>query len=128
MTGTVPAVSICIPAYNAARFLPLAIDSALAQELEDFELVVVDNASKDNTREVCEAYTDPRFRYEYEGTPGQAVAWNRCVAAASGKYVILLHADDELEPGFLTRAGSDVFQVYARDEAPAHVLAGLAVH
>jgi glycosyltransferase involved in cell wall biosynthesis len=99
-----PTVSICIPAYNAARFLPRAIDSALAQEFEDIEVVVVDNASTDGTREVCERYDDPRFRYEYEATPGQSPAWNRCVAEATGTYVILLHADDELAPQFLTRA------------------------
>jgi glycosyltransferase involved in cell wall biosynthesis len=100
----VPAVSICIPAHNAARYLPKAIDSALAQEFEDFELVVLDNASTDETREICEAYRDPRLRYEYEATPGQSIAWNRCLDLASGEYVILLHADDELRPQFLTRA------------------------
>ena len=104
MTDTGPAVSICVPSHNAARYLPLAIETALAQEFQDFEVVVVDNASIDNTRDVCEQYTDPRFRYEYEGTPGQSVAWNRCVEAATGRYVILLHADDELQPSFLSRA------------------------
>jgi glycosyltransferase involved in cell wall biosynthesis len=98
-----PAVSICIPAHNAARYLPQAIETALAQDFTDFELVVLDNASTDETREVCQGYDDPRFRYEYEGTPGQSVAWNRCLELASGDYVILLHADDELEPTFLTR-------------------------
>ena len=66
--------------------------------------MVLDNASTDDTREVCDGYEDPRLRYEYESTPGQSIAWNRCVELASGKYVILLHADDELEPRFLTRA------------------------
>ena len=98
-----PTVSICIPAHNAARYLPQAIDSALGQDFEDFELVVLDNASTDGTRELCERYRDPRFRYEYEGTPGQSIAWNRCIDLATGKYVILLHGDDELRPQFLTR-------------------------
>ena len=104
MSETAPTVSICIPAYNAAQFLPRAIETALGQEFGELEVVVVDNASTDNTREVCEGYRDPRFRYEYEGTPGQASAWNRCVEEATGKYVILLHADDELRPQFLARA------------------------
>jgi glycosyltransferase involved in cell wall biosynthesis len=99
-----PDVSICIPAHNAARYLPQAIESALGQEYEDFELVLLDNASSDETREVCEGYSDPRARYEYEAAPGQSIAWNRCWELASGKYVILLHADDELRPQFLTRA------------------------
>ena len=99
-----PSVSICIPAHNAARYLPRAIDTALAQEFDDFELIVLDNASTDDTRSVCESYTDTRFRYEYEATPGQSIAWNRCLELAGGDYVILLHADDELHPRFLTRA------------------------
>ena len=70
LTGALPEVSICIPAHNAARYLPQAIDSALGQEFEDFELVVLDNASTDKTREVCEGYRDPRFRYEYEAHAG----------------------------------------------------------
>jgi glycosyltransferase involved in cell wall biosynthesis len=104
VSDAAPAVSVCIPAFNAAQFLPRAIETALGQEFDDIEVVVVDNASKDTTREVCQHYSDPRFRYEYESTPGQASAWNRCVQEATGRYVILLHADDELEPRFLTRA------------------------
>jgi glycosyltransferase involved in cell wall biosynthesis len=99
-----PRVSICIPAHNAAAYLPQAIDSALAQDFTDFELIVLDNASTDDTRAVCERYDDPRFRYEFEAEPGQSIAWNRCVDLAGGHYVILLHADDEIDCGFLTRA------------------------
>jgi glycosyltransferase involved in cell wall biosynthesis len=99
-----PTVSICVPAHNAARYLSAAIDSALAQQYGDFELVVLDNASTDETRAVCERYKDPRFRYEFEPQAGQSIAWNRCLELAQGKYVILLHADDELRPEYLTRA------------------------
>jgi glycosyltransferase involved in cell wall biosynthesis len=100
----VPQVSVCIPAHNAAVYLPRAIDSALAQDYDDFELIVLDNASTDGTRAVCDGYDDPRFRYEFEAEPGQSIAWNRCLDLAGGKYVILLHADDELRPQFLSRA------------------------
>jgi glycosyltransferase involved in cell wall biosynthesis len=100
----VPEVSVCIPAHNAARYLRSAIDSALAQEYADFEVVVLDNASTDETRAICEGYDDPRFHYEFEPEPGQSIAWNRCVELATGRYVILLHGDDELERRFLSRA------------------------
>jgi glycosyltransferase involved in cell wall biosynthesis len=102
---TVPRVSICIPSYNAARFLPAAIDSVLAQDFADFELVVSDDASADDTAAVLGRYADPRLRVvRSEDRLGQAGNWNRCVELAGAEYVILLHADDELLPGYLERA------------------------
>jgi glycosyltransferase involved in cell wall biosynthesis len=98
-------VSICIPSYNAARFLPAAIDSVLAQDFADFELVVSDDASTDDTAAVLGRYADPRLRVvRSEDRLGQAGNWNRCVELAGGEYVTLLHADDELLPGYLERA------------------------
>jgi glycosyltransferase involved in cell wall biosynthesis len=103
--GTVPTVSVCIPARNSAAYLAAAIDSVLAQEFADYELVVCDNASTDETPEICAGYSDPHFRAaRFEESVGQAANWNRCLDLAKGGYVILLHADDELRPKFLTRA------------------------
>jgi hypothetical protein len=98
-------VSICVPSYNAARFLPAAIDSVLAQDFADFELVVSDDASADDTAAVLSRYADPRLRVvRSEDRLGQAGNWNRCVELARAEYVVLLHADDELLPGYLERA------------------------
>lgn len=103
--GPQPRVSVCIPSHNAAAFLPAAIDSVLAQDYEDFELVVSDDASSDGTPAVCARYADPRFRaVRSEERLGQAGNWNRCLELARGDYVIVLHADDELLPGYLQRA------------------------
>lgn len=100
-----PRVSVCIPAYNAASFLPAALDSVLAQTFAEFELVVSDDASVDDTPAVCARYRDPRFRaVRSEDRLGQAGNWNRCVELARGEFVIVLHADDELEPAYLERA------------------------
>lgn len=105
MTQAAPKVSVVIPAYNAARYLAAAIDSALTQEFDDFEVVVSDDASDDDTAEVCASYSDPRFRLvRSQHRLGQAGNWNRSVELARGDYVILLHADDELLPGYLERA------------------------
>jgi glycosyltransferase involved in cell wall biosynthesis len=101
----VPAVSVCIPTYNSARFLGETIESVLAQEFTDFELVVVDNASTDGTPELCARYTDPRLRYiRFEELVGQAANWNRCLELALAPYVMLLHGDDLLAPTHLARA------------------------
>jgi glycosyltransferase involved in cell wall biosynthesis len=100
-----PKVSVCIPAYNAAPYLRAAIDSVLAQQFGDYEVVVSDDASGDDTPQICEGYSDPRFRtVRSEDRLGQSGNWNRCIELAQGAYVILLHADDELLPGYLEQA------------------------
>lgn len=105
MSRHVPKVSVCIPSYNAAPYLPAALDSVLAQDFGDFELVVSDDASTDGTPAVCGRYNDQRLRVvRSEERLGQSGNWNRCVELARGEYVILLHADDELRAGYLKRA------------------------
>lgn len=97
-----PKVSICIPTYNSARFLGEAIESALAQTFGDFELVISDNASTDNTPTLCRHYGDPRIKYHrFETLVGQGGNWNRCVSLATGEFVALLHADDIYLADFL---------------------------
>jgi glycosyltransferase involved in cell wall biosynthesis len=98
-----PKVSVCIPTYNSARYLPTAIESVLAQEFTDYELIICDNASTDETQELCRSYPDPRIRYvRFDELVGQGGNWNRCLRMASGEYVALLHADDQYLPQFLT--------------------------
>lgn len=102
-----PQISICIPTYNSAQYLGAAIESALAQEYDSFEVVVCDNASTDGTPELVARYHDPRLRsMRFEELVGQAPNWNRCLDLATGNYVVLLHADDLLQPKFLTRAAA----------------------
>jgi glycosyltransferase involved in cell wall biosynthesis len=93
---------VCIPTFNAARYLREAVDSVLDQGFPDYELIVYDDASTDHTPRVIERYPSSQVRYIRSDTNlGQAGAWNRCVALARGDYVALLHADDRYLPGFL---------------------------
>ena len=102
---SVPRVSICVPTYNSARYLGETLESALAQEFDDFELVVCDNASTDGTPELCSRYSDPRLRYvRFESLVGQAANWNRCLELAQGEFITLLHGDDLLAPQYLAKA------------------------
>jgi glycosyltransferase involved in cell wall biosynthesis len=97
-----PKVSICIPTYNTAKYLPFAINSVLEQSFTDFELVICDDGSTDNTPEICKSYTDLRMRYiRLPGKSGQAGNFNRCLKEARGEFVTILHADDYFLPGFL---------------------------
>lgn len=94
-----PPVSICIPAYNAERWLAEAIDSALAQTFGDFELLVSDNASTDGTAEIARGYDDPRIHLEQtRATVAAVVNHNRLIRLARGTFVKFLHADDLLLP------------------------------
>jgi glycosyltransferase involved in cell wall biosynthesis len=100
-----PRVSICIPCYNGGDYLAPAIESALRQDAVDLEVLVCDNASTDETPSICRGYSDQRFRYvRFENLVCPAANWNRCLDAATGEAVVLLHADDALAPHFLTRA------------------------
>ena len=105
-TGYSPTVSICIPAYNYARFLPDAIESVLAQTFRDFELVIVDNCSTDATAEVVKQYAarDHRIRYVCnEVNVGAQENLNRCIRNATGEFVKILCADDLLAPECIAR-------------------------
>ena len=99
-----PTVSVIIPTYNRADVLPRAIDSALDQTLSDVEILVVDDASADETESVVTAYDDSRVTYLcHETNQGGSAARNTGIAAASGDYVALLDSDDEWAPTKLQR-------------------------
>ena len=94
-----PLVSICVPAYNAERWLAEALESALQQTYSEFELVVADNASTDATAELARGLGDPRIRVETSPQTISAVAnHNRAVHLSRGAFVKFLHADDLLLP------------------------------
>jgi glycosyltransferase involved in cell wall biosynthesis len=96
----VPKVSVIIPAYQYGHFLGEAVDSVLAQTYKDYELIVVDDGSTDQTREVAAAYGD-RTRYIYQDNRGLSAARNTGVAASKGEYVGFLDADDVWLPNKL---------------------------
>jgi glycosyltransferase involved in cell wall biosynthesis len=98
LTGE-PLVSVCLPAYNAERWIASAVESVLAQTYERVELVVSDGASTDGTAEIVGSYGDPRIRLEValERLPA-VVNYNRSIQLSRGDCVKFLHADDVLEP------------------------------
>jgi len=95
-----PKVSVIMPTYNAAHFLPRAIESVCAQTLTDWELIVVDDGSTDGTVEVIRDYlTDPRIRFlQNPQNMGPSHARNRALDVATGQWIALLDADDWYEP------------------------------
>ncbi len=96
-------VSILVPTYNRAGYLRAAIRSALAQTHSDIEVIVLDDASPDETPAVVREFSpDPRFRcIRHPQNVGIAQNWRRGIEAASGDYFCLLHDDDTFEPEFV---------------------------
>lgn len=90
-----PLVSICIPTYNSGATLAETLASILAQSYSRLEILVVDNASTDNTLDVARRFDDPRIRiHENAENIGAEGNFNRCIQLASGKYTAIYHADD----------------------------------
>lgn len=86
-------VSVVIPSYNSARYVVAAVESVLAQTFRDFEILVIDDGSTDETKEVLKKYGDV-VRYLYKPNGGVSKARNYGIEKARGKYVAFLDADD----------------------------------
>ncbi len=99
-------VSVIVPVYNDGAYLAIALESLLHQSLGDFEVVVADDASSDGSVALAHAFgrRDPRFRVVVnDENLGMTRNWNRALAAAQGKYVVKLDADDAVRPETLQR-------------------------
>jgi glycosyltransferase involved in cell wall biosynthesis len=111
-----PTVSVVLPTYNRAHLLPKAVESVLAQSYSDFELIIVDDGSKDSTKSVVEAIKDPRVRYiQHDTNRGLAAGRNTGARAAVGKFIANQDSDDMWLPGKLGH------EVQALEQAPREV-------
>lgn len=96
-----PKVSVIIPTYNRANLLPRAIKSVLNQTYKDFELIIVDDGSTDNTKKVVEEFQkkDPRIKYIWQkNSGGEARPRNMGIRHSKGEYIAFLDSDDEWLP------------------------------
>lgn len=97
-----PFFSVIIPTFNRASLLQKAINSVLSQQFDDWELIVVDDGSTDNTAAVVRAIDDPRVRYVYQTNAERCAARNNGIAHALGRYICFLDSDDYYLPQRLT--------------------------
>lgn len=88
-----PAISVIIPTYNYARFIGFCLESIFAQTYKDFEIIVVDDGSTDDTAEVLKKYED-KIHYIYQPNKGPAVASNAGIKVAKGEYIAFIGSDD----------------------------------
>jgi glycosyltransferase involved in cell wall biosynthesis len=104
-------VSVIIPTFNCDRYITQAIDSVLNQTYPDYEIIVIDDGSTDNTRQVLQPYLE-QIRYIYQENQGVSVARNRGIESATGELVAFLDSDDLFLPDKLAH------QVAVFDEFP----------
>ncbi len=116
MTGAAPLLSVVVPFYGVEDYLAECLDSILAQTMTDFEVVLVDDGSRDGSIDVARAYAalDPRLRLVRQANAGLGPARNTGVRHARGRYLMFVDSDDLLAPrafdllvGTLERTGSD---------------------
>lgn len=99
-----PLISVIVPVYNGAAYVPQCLDSLLAQTVPALEIVLINDGSTDQTPGICNAYAcrDSRIRYISQENRGLAAARNVGVRAAKGEYISFADADDWVEPTYLS--------------------------
>lgn len=100
MEKITPALSIIVPVYNVEQYLPRCIDSILAQTFQNFELILVDDGSKDKSGEICDEYTkkDNRIIVIHQENKGVNTARNAGLDIATGSYITFVDSDDWIQP------------------------------
>lgn len=89
-------VSIIVPVYNAEKYLSRCVDSILSQTMKDFELLLIDDGSQDESGRICDEYSekDARVRVFHKPNGGVSSARNLGIDHAKGKYIIFIDSDD----------------------------------
>lgn len=113
MSAITPYFSVVIPTYNRAGFIAATLDSVLGQHFTDFEVLVVDDGSTDNTAAVVQAYTDPRIQYLPKQNAERGAARNYGFERARGVYVLFLDSDDRFQPAHLATLHTSIQQLKA---------------
>ena len=119
-----PEFSIIIPTYNRANRVCKAIESVLSQTYKNWELIIIDDGSTDNTKAVCQQFEDKRITYVYQENSERSAARNKGIALARGKYIGFLDSDDTYSPTFL----ENVQNVTKGLTSPSLLFTGLSVN
>jgi glycosyltransferase involved in cell wall biosynthesis len=112
-------ISVVITTYNYGAFIKEAVDSVLNQTLAIIEIIIIDDGSRDNTKDIVAEFNDPRIMYCYQKNQGQPKAKNRGICESSGELVAFLDADDVWLPSKLAKqvalfSNPEVGVVYSR--------------
>ena len=112
--------SIVLTTYMLEKYIHSSVQSVLDQTFKDFELIIIDDGSTDNTKSVCENFRDPRIQYHYQTNSGlPAIARNIGIKRSRGKYIAFLDGDDIWYPEKLSRC-FDIFKNYPEVDLVCH--------
>jgi glycosyltransferase involved in cell wall biosynthesis len=110
-----PAVSFIVPCYKLAHLLPECVNSILGQTFQDFEILIMDDNSPDNTAEVAASFSDPRVKHvRNDPNLGHLRNYNRGIELSRGKYIWLISADDYLRKPYVLQRYVEVFELNPR--------------
>lgn len=107
LSTTQPLISVVVPAYNQAHYLAEALQSVLEQRYTNFEIIVVDDGSTDDTAQVAASFSDPRVRYVFQENAGLSAARNCGLHMAKGEWISFLDSDDRFLPTKLERLAAE---------------------
>lgn len=110
-----PLVTVVVPVYNVGKYLEASVESLLAQDYPNLEILLVDDGSTDGSGAVCDKFAagDPRVRVLHQKNQGQAAARNHGVAQARGEYTAFIDSDDYVAPNYI----SYMEEIMAREDA-----------
>ncbi len=103
-----PAVSVIVPVFNGEKYISECINSILSQSFRDFELIIIDDGSTDDTENICKCFLDGRIRYFRHKNTGVSFARKKGLSLALGKYISFVDGDDTLEKDFLKTMVSEI--------------------
>jgi glycosyltransferase involved in cell wall biosynthesis len=117
-----PLVSIIMPCYNGGKYLSETLESVYKQTYENWECIIMDDGSTDNSKQVISEYQkkDKRYKYFYQSNKGTSAARNNAIHESKGKYILPLDSDDKISPQYIEQAAdvleksNDVKLVYAK--------------
>ena len=97
-------ISIIVPVYNVKKYLPKCIDSVINQTYTDWELILINDGSKDNSGIICDEYAskDERIKVIHKNNEGVSIARNSGIELAKGEYICFIDSDDWIEPTYLS--------------------------
>ena len=98
-------ISIIVPIYNTAKYLPKCLDSIVNQTYQNLEIILVDDGSTDDSKKIADHYAkkDKRIKVIHQKNQGQSVARNVGLAKATGNYISFIDSDDEIKPNFIEK-------------------------
>ena len=123
-----PKISVIIPIYNAENYVGRCIESVQAQTYNNWQMILVDDGSKDKSLEICQKYADvdDRISVIHQENAGPGIARNTGIAKASGNYVVFIDSDDYIEKDYfqlLAKHNEDVVFINVRNvDKDGHVL------